>query len=63
MVPIPGTTNTAHMNENFDAAKIDLDDAMVASLDALINEDTVAGNRYNDARMADSDSERDRKIA
>ena len=63
MVPIPGTTNTAHMSENFDAAKIDLDDAMVASLDALINEDTVAGNRYNDARMADSDSERDRKIA
>jgi len=63
MVPIPGTTSTTHMSENFDAANIELDAAMVASLDQLINEDTVAGNRYNDARMADSDAERDRKSA
>jgi len=63
MVPIPGTTDTSHMSENFDAARIDLEPAMVASLDALINEETVAGNRYNDARMADADSERDRMSA
>lgn len=60
MVPIPGTTNVEHFMENMQAVEIELDDATLTTLDELINEDTVAGTRYNENRMADQDSERDR---
>jgi len=60
MVPIPGTTNIAHFMENMQAVEVELDDATLAAIDELINEDTVAGTRYNESRMADQDSERDR---
>jgi aryl-alcohol dehydrogenase-like predicted oxidoreductase len=59
MVPIPGTKHIEYMVENAGAGGIELDDATVAELDKLINEDTVVGRRYNDARMAEADSERD----
>ncbi len=60
MVPIPGTTNLQHMIENTKAMEVELDEQTANELDQLINEDTVAGNRYNDARMADADAEKDR---
>ena len=63
MVPIPGTTKLPHLIENAGAADVQLDAATITEVDNLINEKTVKGNRYNDARMADADSERDRLSA
>jgi hypothetical protein len=45
--------------ENASAGDITLAAETVAELDALINEDTVSGNRYSDALMASTDSEKD----
>ena len=59
MIPIPGTKDVNHMRENAMAGDIELDADVVQTLDDLINEDTVAGNRYTDALMASTDSERD----
>ncbi|MEL7544876.1 MAG: aldo/keto reductase [Pseudomonadota bacterium] len=59
MVPIPGTKDIAHMEENAGAGDIKLDDATVTELDGLINEKTIVGTRYTAARMASTDSERD----
>ena len=59
MVPIPGTKHLEFMKENSGAAKIVLDQATAAKLDQLINENTIVGARYNAARMANTDSERD----
>ncbi|MEM7256665.1 MAG: aldo/keto reductase [Pseudomonadota bacterium] len=58
-VPIPGTKHIEYMKENAGAAEVALSDQTVAQLNELINEDTVVGNRYNDARMAEADAERD----
>jgi aryl-alcohol dehydrogenase-like predicted oxidoreductase len=59
LIPIPGTKHMEWMIENAGAAEIELDAATVAELDALINEDTVAGCRYTDALMQSTDSEKD----
>jgi len=58
-IPIPGTKHIDYMKENAGAAKVSLSAATVEELNALINEDTVDGNRYTDERMADADAERD----
>lgn len=58
-VPIPGTKHIEFMKENAGAAEVALSDETVAQLNELINEDTIVGRRYNDARMADADAERD----
>lgn len=57
IVPIPGTTNAAHLAENAAAAEVRLDPALVDRVGALINERTVAGRRYNDATLAEVDTE------
>ncbi len=59
IVPIPGTKHIDWMIENLGAASIELDPEIVNELDLLINENTVAGNRYTDALMASTDSEQD----
>ena len=59
LIPIPGTKHMEWMLENAAAADIELDRATVDELDALINEETVAGQRYTDALMKSTDSERD----
>ena len=59
IVPIPGTKHLDWMAENLGAAEIELDPAVVEELDLLINDSTVAGNRYTDALMASIDSEKD----
>ena len=58
-VPIPGTKHIAYMKENAGASGIALSDETVAKLNALINENTIIGNRYEDERMAEADAERD----
>ena len=59
IVPIPGTKHMDWMLENAGAADIALDADTVDELDQLINENTIAGNRYTDALMASTDSELD----
>ena len=57
VVPIPGTTSLAHLRENLGAASVELDAALIARLDALVNERTVTGQRYSAASRAEVDSE------
>jgi aryl-alcohol dehydrogenase-like predicted oxidoreductase len=59
IIPIPGTKHMDWMIENAGAAEVELNSVLVDELDLLINENTVAGNRYTDALMASTDSEKD----
>lgn len=57
VIPIPGTTNVAHLVLNLDAAEVRLSTETIARMDALINERTVTGARYAPATLAEIDSE------
>ena len=57
VVPIPGTTNPAHLTENLGAAKVSLSADQVARMDAMVNRPTVFGARYRAAAQADVDTE------
>ena len=56
-VPIPGTTNPAHMRENAEAAEVDLSDETVRKVDEAVNERTVTGSRYSPQLQASVDTE------
>lgn len=55
---IPGTRSPAHLADNLGAGRVVLGADVVARLDALINQQTVAGPRYNAATLAEIDTER-----
>ena len=57
IVPIPGTTKLAHLDENAAAADVRLSADVMARLDALVNPSTVSGRRYNDTVLAEIDTE------
>lgn len=57
VVPIPGTTSIAHLEENLGAALVHLDDELLARMEALINPATVSGARYNAATQSEIDTE------
>ena len=57
VVPIPGTKELDHLEENMGAMEVSLTPEVMATLDALINPKTVAGPRYNAAAQADIDTE------
>ena len=57
VIPIPGTTKLVHLEENLGAVDVVLGSGMVARLDALINQRTVAGARYSAATQAEIDTE------
>jgi aryl-alcohol dehydrogenase-like predicted oxidoreductase len=57
IVPIPGTTNAEHLAENLGAAEVVLAPTIVDRLDALINQHTVTGARYNASTQAEIDTE------
>ncbi len=57
VIPIPGTISLAHQEENFAALDVKLDAEILHSLNSLINQHTVAGERYPDAAMAEIDTE------
>src|ERR1700722_768283 len=57
VLAIPGTTCKAHLEENLGAATVELQPDLIAQLDALINQSTVVGPRYNSAAQADVDTE------
>ena len=55
--PIPGTRYISHLQENMAAADVSLSEGVVAELDELINQSTVAGGRYPAATQAEIDTE------
>jgi aryl-alcohol dehydrogenase-like predicted oxidoreductase len=57
IVPIPGTTNVTHLEENIGATEITLSRDVQARLDAMINPRTVSGARYAPAVQAEIDTE------
>jgi len=57
IVPIPGTTSIAHLHEDLAAADITLAPEVIAKLEALINEQSVTGPRYNAQSASEVDTE------
>ncbi|OSZ74983.1 aldo/keto reductase [Hydrogenophaga sp. IBVHS1] len=57
LLPIPGTARQDHLRDNIDAADVKLDAATMARLEALINQQTVSGNRYNEQANREVDTE------
>ena len=57
VLPIPGTTSVEHLRENVAATDLALAPEFVARIDALINERTVTGPRYNPANQVEIDTE------
>jgi aryl-alcohol dehydrogenase-like predicted oxidoreductase len=57
IIPIPGTTSVAHLKDDLGAVNVKLDAALMARLEALINQNTVAGNRYNAQANSEVDTE------
>jgi aryl-alcohol dehydrogenase-like predicted oxidoreductase len=57
IVPIPGTTNPAHMRENLAAQNIVLSQQTMEKLDAAINQRNVQGPRYDVQSQSEVDTE------
>lgn len=58
IVPIPGTTNPNHMQEDAAAANVRLSKEIMRRVEELVNEETVTGPRYAPAMQASVDTER-----
>jgi aryl-alcohol dehydrogenase-like predicted oxidoreductase len=57
ILPIPGTARQDHLRDNVEAADVRLDAATLASLEQLINQQTVSGDRYNEQANREVDTE------
>jgi hypothetical protein len=57
IIPIPGTTSVEHLLDDLAAVDVKLDAGLLARLDALINQRTVAGDRYNAQANSEVDTE------
>ncbi len=57
IVPIPGTTSVDHLHEDLGAMEVRLEPALLARLEALVNERTVTGNRYSEQSNREVDTE------
>ncbi|CAN7383902.1 aldo/keto reductase [Microbacterium foliorum] len=57
VVPIPGTTNPNHLREDFSAATVTVDAALLERAGELIDTSTVAGPRYAPGPAAEVDAE------
>ncbi len=57
IIPIPGTTSVDHLLDDLAAVDLQLDASLMARLDALINQRTVAGDRYNAQANSEVDTE------
>jgi aryl-alcohol dehydrogenase-like predicted oxidoreductase len=57
IVPIFGTRKTERVEEDAGGAAVKLDQSVIKRLDALINQQTVVGPRYNDATQMEIDTE------
>jgi aryl-alcohol dehydrogenase-like predicted oxidoreductase len=57
IIPIPGTTSVSHLLDDLAAADVQLEPGLLVRLEALINQQTVAGNRYNAQANSEVDTE------
>lgn len=57
ILPIPGTTRVDHLQDDLGAASVRLSADVMARLDALINQHTVQGDRYNAQGNSEVDTE------
>ena len=57
IIPIPGTTSVAHLKEDLGAVDVEISAQVMARLEGLANEGTVAGNRYNAQANSEVDTE------
>ena len=57
ILPIPGTTDPTHLEENIRSANVHLNSTTMERLDKIINQNTVSGVRYNAATQAEIDTE------
>jgi aryl-alcohol dehydrogenase-like predicted oxidoreductase len=57
VVPIPGTTDAAHLRENLAAVDLVIDPDVLARAGGLIDTDTVSGPRYAATQSAEVDAE------
>jgi aryl-alcohol dehydrogenase-like predicted oxidoreductase len=57
IVPIPGTTKVAHMQDNIAASKIQLSAKTLAALNDLFKPSNIVGERYDAQGMSEVDTE------
>jgi aryl-alcohol dehydrogenase-like predicted oxidoreductase len=57
IVPIPGTTSVSHLQEDLGADQVQLSLDTIAAVEALINQNTVTGARYNAQASSEVDTE------
>jgi aryl-alcohol dehydrogenase-like predicted oxidoreductase len=57
IVPIPGTTQVAHLQEDLGASAVRPAPTVVERVEALINQRTVRGHRYSEQSRAEVDTE------
>lgn len=56
IIPIPGTKNRKHLEENVEACKINLSETDLSLLDNLFMPNLIAGNRYGEVAMKTLDT-------
>ncbi|HEX2544465.1 MAG TPA: aldo/keto reductase [Ramlibacter sp.] len=57
VIPIPGTTQVEHLREDLAAADVKLSRSLVERVEALINQQTISGNRYGEQANREVDTE------
>jgi aryl-alcohol dehydrogenase-like predicted oxidoreductase len=57
ILPIPGTTSVDHLRDDLASVDVQLDPSLILRLEALINQHTVAGDRYNAQANREVDTE------
>ena len=57
IIPIPGTTNVAHLKDDLGATSVRLSEAQMAQLELLINQRNVSGARYGAQATGEVDTE------
>ena len=57
ILPIPGTTRLAHLEENLKAVDITLNPELITRVEALVNQQTVSGPRYPATAQVEIDTE------
>ena len=58
VIPIPGTTQAAHLQENLAAATVAVPPAVMTALDSLFAPGRISGERYNAQNESEVDTER-----
>jgi aryl-alcohol dehydrogenase-like predicted oxidoreductase len=57
VLPIPGTRSVEHLIDDLGAADLQLDSSILGRADALVNQASVTGARYNAATQTEIDTE------